>query len=213
MNRYFTELVGTFFLTLTIALTGNPMAIGCTLIALIYMGYNSSGAHYNPAVTLAIYILKLTSGKEAILYVLAQIIGAALASVFFHLLYGNTRIFFLFPDHSINILKPLAMEAVLTFALVSVVLYTAANPKNSGNQFYGLAIGLVVIGLGYMGQFSGGAYNPAVGFVPIVFETFFGACSCNPITHSWIYITGPLLGGAAAALWFRISSLSEKRPS
>lgn len=58
MNRYITELIGTFFLVLTIAFTGNPIAIGLVLTALVYMGGHISGAHYNPAVSLAIYLRK-----------------------------------------------------------------------------------------------------------------------------------------------------------
>ena len=210
MNKYIIEFIGAFFLTLIIAVTGNPIAIGALLTAIIYMGYEISGAHYNPAVTLAVYIIKKISGKDALFYVLAQLVGAAAASLFYHLLYGSTRIFFVFPDHTINILKPFSVEIIFTFILVMVVLFTAANSQNKGNQFYGLAIGLTVLALAYGGHISGSAMNPAVGVMPILFETVWGACSCHPINHVWIYLAGPLIGAAVAACGFRIVNIAEQ---
>ncbi len=204
MSKYIIEVIGTFFLVFTISLTGNPMAVGAVLMAVIYMGYGVSGAQYNPATTIAVWIQKKINAKQAGLFILSQIIGAALASLAFHLLYGRTRVFFLSPDIRINSLKPLLIEGLFTFVMIMVILYTAVAKKNQGNQYYGLAIGLVVTGIGYAGSnISGGAFNPAVGVVPILMETVLGICQCHPINHAWIYLVGPLSGAVAAAVLFR----------
>lgn len=204
MAKYIIEFIGTFFLVFTIALTGNPLAIGGVLTALIYMGYSTSGAQYNPATTIAVWIQKKINAKEAGLYILSQALGAAAASVAFHLLYGNTRVFFISPNIRLNVLKPLFVEGLFTFVLMMVILYTAVAKKTSGNQYFGLAIGIAVTGIGYAGSYiSGGAYNPAVGVVPILVETLMGVCQCHPINHAWIYIVGPISGAAIAAILFR----------
>lgn len=81
MQKYVVECIGTFFLLLTIALSANPFAIGTVLAAMIYMGGYISGAHYNPAVTLAVFLQKKIEAKEAGAYVLSQLLGAILASL------------------------------------------------------------------------------------------------------------------------------------
>lgn len=203
-KKYITEFIGTFFLAITVALSSNPLAVGGILAGLIYMGYPTSGAHYNPATTVAVWIQKLITPAQAGFYILTQVIAVACASLVFHLIYGSTRIFFLSPDIRINIFKPLFIEAMFTFALMMVILYTAVAKKASGNQYYGLAIGLVVMGFGYAGSYiSGGVYNPALGVVPILMETVLGVCQCHPINYSWIYLLGPLSGAVAAGLLFR----------
>lgn len=214
LHKCFIEAVGIFFLTLTIAFTtGNPIAVGAMLTALIYMGYSISGAHFNPATTLAVLIIGKIKSKEALLYVLAQVIGVALASLFYHFIYGETRIFFLYPDKQLNILKPLGVEIVFTFAMMVVILYTAAYEKTKGNSYYGLAIGLVVLALAYAaGYISGGAFNPAIGCIPIFMETILGFCQCKPVNHAWIYAVGPFAGAAVAAFifkWFTKENIQE----
>ncbi len=204
MNKYIIEFIGTFFLTLTYAFTGNPLAIGAVFASLIYMGSGVSGGHFNPATTIAVWIQKKLIFREAGAYVLAQLSGAVLASLVYHLLYGKTRVFFLSPDRSINILKPLFIEGLFTFALVLIILYTSVAKRAAGAQYSGLAIGLVLVGLGYAGaNISGGAFNPAVGFIPIFMETFLGVCQCHPMSFAWIYLAGPVSGSLAAAVLFR----------
>ena len=78
MKKYLIEFIGTFFLVFTIGLTGNPLAIGIMLTVLVYMGGHISGAHYNPAVTISILCKKLIEVKEAINYILAQLIASFL---------------------------------------------------------------------------------------------------------------------------------------
>ena len=96
MSRYVTELVGTFFLVLTFGLTvmnGTPMApiaIGSVLMAMVYMGEHISGAHYNPAVNVAILIRGKMKARDLVPYVLAQISGAILASLAVMVIVGDT---------------------------------------------------------------------------------------------------------------------------
>ena len=74
MNKYIVEFIGTFFLILIIGLTGNPVAIGLGLSVLIYMGAHISGAHYNPAVTLAMFLNEEISKKELFSYISLSLI-------------------------------------------------------------------------------------------------------------------------------------------
>src|SRR4051812_9392008 len=126
MNKYLVEFVGAFFLMLTIGLTGNPFAIGAVLMVMIYAGGHISGAHYNPAVTLALLIRKNIKGGDAIAYMAAQVIGAAAAA--FIVLYFKDQ-----PEgsgQSIDQTKAIIAEVLGTFALVYVVLNVATAKAN-----------------------------------------------------------------------------------
>ncbi len=200
MKNYLTELIGTFFLVLVIGLSGNPIAIGCILMVMVYMGGHISGAHYNPAVTLAILMRKKIEAKEAIMYMVFQLLGATLAAVFYYLISG--KIFVPSPNHDINVMKALFIEIAFTFALASVVLNVATHSKTAGNSFYGLAIGFTVLAAAIAGGgISGGAYNPAVGTGPILLDAVFG--EAHSLSHLWLYIVGPFSGGALAAIVFK----------
>ena len=207
MKKYIVEFIGTFFLVLVIGLSGNPIAIGSILMIMIYMGGHISGAHYNPAVTLAIWIRKKIELKEALTYMLFQILGAVLAAICFHLIWGWEVNFAPTPNPTINILKPLFIEIVFTFALALVVLNVATSKQTSGNNYYGLAIGFTVLAAAISGgPISGGAYNPAVGLGPILVDTISGG---NSITHLWLYLVGPFTGAAAAAIVFKMINPEE----
>jgi aquaporin Z len=99
-------------------------------------------------------------------------------------------------------LAVLLVEFLFTFALCLVVLNTATSSKTQGNSFYGLAIGFTIVVAAFAGgPISGGAFNPAVGIGPTVVDAMFGAGSYQ---HLWLYLVGPLLGGVAAAVVFRV---------
>ncbi len=206
MKNYITELIGTFFLVFVIGLTGNPIAIGCILMVMVYMGGHISGAHYNPAVTLAVLLRKKIEAKDAMMYMIFQVLGAILAAATYYFIWGKT--FAPVPMHDINILKPLLIEIVFTFALASVVLNVATHSKTSGNSFYGLAIGFTVLAAAFAGGgISGGAYNPAVGTGPILVDALFG--DAHSLTHLWLYLVGPFMGGAAAGIFFKMINPQE----
>ena len=201
MSRYVTEFVGTFFLVLTIGLTvmnGTPMAplaIGSVLMAMVYMGGHISGAHYNPAVSVAILIRGKMEARDLIPYVLAQLSGAILASLTVMLIVGDT--FAPAPAPEAGLVVVLLCEALFTFALSLVILNVATDDATAGNSYYGLAIGFtVMVGAFAVGATSGGAFNPAVGTGPILIDALVGGGIWD---HLWIYWVGPILGGVAAA--------------
>ena len=150
MSRYVTEFVGTFFLVLTIGLTamnGTPMAplaIGSVLMAMVYMGGHISGAHYNPAVSVAILIRGKMEARDLIPYVLAQLSGAIVASLTVMLIVGDT--FAPAPAPEAGLVVVLLCEALFTFALSLVILNVATDDATAGNSYYGLAIGFTVMG-------------------------------------------------------------------
>ncbi len=201
MSRYVTELVGTFFLVLTMGLTvmnGTPMepiAIGSVLMAMVYMGAHISGAHYNPAVSVAILIRGKMEARDLIPYVLAQISGAILASLAVMVIAGDT--FAPAPAPEAGLVAVLLSEGLFTFALSLVVLNVATDDATAGNSYYGLAIGFtVMVGAFSVGAISGGVFNPAVGTGPILMDALVGD---GTFDHLWIYWAGPVLGGVAAA--------------
>lgn len=213
MKKYTTEFIGTFFLVAVICLTnGNflaPIAVGSLLTAIIYMGYSISGAHFNPATTLAILILKKIKLKESILYIVVQLIAGCAGALCYFFVWGRNsglpR-----PNMEINILKPLFIESIFTFIMILVILSVAASKKNAGNNYYGLAIGFTVTGITIAGStISGGAFNPAVGLGPMLVDKLLGSCPCNPFEYGWIYFAGPFAGSIAAAFTFRYLNAEE----
>jgi aquaporin Z len=211
MRNYLTEFIGTFFLVLTVGLTvlnGTalaPLAIGSSLMIMVYMGGQVSGGHYNPAVSLAVLLRgKMTSVGEFVAYVTSQILGALVAAVTVHALMGRT--FAPAPGPQATTTGALLVELLYTFALALVVLNSAASARTQGNSFYGLAIGLtIVVAAAAGGPVSGGAFNPAVGIGAILVDVAHGGAS---LANLWIYIIGPLAGGALAAVVFGV----QERP-
>lgn len=208
MNKYITEFIGTFFLVVAIGLTGNPFAIGAMLMVMVYMGGSISGAHYNPAVTLAILMRGKISSTEAAMYMLFQIVGATAAAFFIYLFYHDTFSPAHDMKHNINILKPLAIEMVFTFALTLVVLTVATSKKNANNSYFGLAIGFTVMACAMAGgRISGGAFNPAVGIGPTLIDTFLG--NGGSMKYVWVYLVGPFAGAAVAAVVYKMTNPDE----
>jgi aquaporin Z len=212
MRNYVTEFIGTFFLVFTIGLTvlgGSPLAplaIGSSLMIMVYMGGHVSGAHYNPAVTAAVFLRgKMASSAELIMYWVFQILGAIVAALAVKWITGQT--FAPAPAEGATAFGALLVEFLYTFALALVVLNSAASAKTHGNSFYGLAIGFTIMVAAFAGgPISGGAFNPAVGIGPTAVNAVFGAGDWKSL---WLYLVGPLLGGCAAAWVF---GLQERSP-
>jgi aquaporin Z len=212
LRRYLTEFIGTFFLVLTIGLTvlnGTPLAplaIGSALMIMVYMGGHVSGGHYNPAVSLAVFLRgKMASGGELVGYWAAQVAGALAAALAVRYIMGQT--FAPAPAEGGSAGAALLVEFLYTFALALVVLNSAASAKTHGNSFYGLAIGFTIVVAAFAGgPTSGGAFNPAVGIGPIAVHATVGEGAWGAL---WLYLVGPLLGGAAAAWVF---GLQEREP-
>jgi len=209
MKKYITEFIGTFFLVFVIGmvvLNGKgdfaPLAIGSVLMVMIYAGGHISGAHYNPAVTLAVLIRGRISVPEAIIYMIVQILGACL-SAWVVMYYMNEKMV----DQAVEMAsssKALLAEFLGTFALAYVVLNVATAKATSGNSYYGLAIGFTVLAMAYApGVISGGAFNPAVA-VGISILRFVSWSSL------WVYLVGCFGGAALAAVVFRFNNPDDK---
>jgi aquaporin Z len=199
MKKYFIELLGTFFLVLVIGLTGNPIAVGAMLMCMIYMGGHISGAHYNPAVTFAIFIRRKIGSADALMYILFQVLGALTAAFFYYVIKGST--FAPAPSTEATNMSALLIEILFTFALVLVILNVTTSRGTEGNGFYGVAIGFTVLAGSYAGgPVSGGAFNPAVGLGPIIIDAIF---SGNSFTNLGLYIVGPFVGSLLAIIAYR----------
>ncbi|MBL9125595.1 MAG: aquaporin [Planctomycetaceae bacterium] len=211
MNRYLTEFIGTFFLVLTIgfavlaAAPLAPVAIGSALMVMIFMGGHISGAHYNPAVSLAVLIRGKVSPADFAIYVVSQILGAAAAAFVVYLVLDKTCP--IAPGEGVLPWKAVLVEVLYTFALALVVLNVATAKGTEGNSFYGLAIGFTVLtGAVAVGGISGGAFNPAVGTGLTVVHALQGG---GNYSHLWIYLVGPFIGGALAGVVFKIQHPGE----
>ena len=205
MRKYITEFIGTFFLVLTIGLAIKtnagllaPIAIGSALMVMIYAGGHISGAHYNPAVTLAVLIRKRIAGNEALIYMIVQIVAASIAALLVKYLIGEEM--FLKAESNPQPVKALLAEFLGTFALAYVVLNVATAKANAGNSYFGLAIGFTVTAMAYsLGSFSGGAFNPAVAVgISIMYMADW--------TDIWIYFVGCFAGAALAAIIFNLNN-------
>jgi len=207
VNRYITELIGTFFLVFTIGMVvtaGSPMAplaIGAVLMVMVYMGGHISGAHYNPAITIAIYLRGAMEKVDIIPYIAAQILGAWSAATTVQLITGQTFA----PAPGVEgIAAPLLAEILATFALALVILNVATAKATEGNEYYGLAIGFTVMaGVFAVGDVSGGVFNPAVGTGPIIVNALMGDGSFGDL---WLYWAGPILGALSAVPVFRMQN-------
>ncbi len=208
INKYITELIGTFFLVLTIGccvIPGGagiiaPLAIGSVLMVMIYAGGHISGAHYNPAVTLGVWMRGRCATADVGPYMMFQVLGALLAAFVVHFLKNGIPVSesHLIPTHA------LLAECLFTFALVYVVLNVATARATAGNSFYGLAIGFTVLaGAFAVGSVSGAAFNPAVA----IGVAFMGLSAWSNL---WIYLVANFLGAAAAAQTFLFLNPEDK---
>jgi aquaporin Z len=212
--KLLTEFIGTFLLVATVGFTvlqGSdfaPLAIGSALMIAVYMGGHISGGHYNPAVTLGVWMRGKLEAGLVVPYMVAQLVGAIAAALFVQALMGAT--FVPAPAATASAAAAIAAELVFTFALVLVVLNVATTDATAGNSYYGLAIGFtVVVGAFAVGGISGGALNPAVGIGPALVHAVAGGAA----GHAWLYFVGPFLGGALAAVVYRVQHVIVPTPA
>ena len=216
MKKYLAEMVGTMVLTLlgcgtavslncgsdTASVVGTAVAFGLAVVAMAYTIGGVSGCHINPAITLGCLLSKRISGKDAIMYMVFQVIGAFIgAAVLFALTTndmalagGTTTGANSTGDHGVVV--GLIAEIVLTCIFVLVVLGTTDTKKGAGN-FAGLAIGLSLILIHLVGiHYTGTSVNPARSIGPAIFE------GGQAISDLWVFIVGPFVGAAiAAGIW------------
>lgn len=201
MARYLTEFLGTFVLVLTIVLTtvnpGSsaqaPFAIGLALAIMIYAGGHVSGAHYNPAVTVAACLRGACAWRDFIPYVVFQVLGAIIGAIVALVMKGEAQIISLAPTLS----PALMAEFVFTLMLAFVVLSVATVKQVEGNSYFGLAIGgTVTTGALAVGGISGGVFNPAVAVALY-------AIGILPMTLLLPYVGVQIVAGVVAAFLFR----------
>ena len=170
-----------------------PLAIGSALMVMVFAGGHISGAHYNPAVTLGVFLRGKCTAAEVPLYLAAQFAGALAAALTVGFLRPDAHPVAAHPD----VARALVCELLFTFALVYVVLNTATAKASEGNSFYGLAIGFTVLtGAFAVGDISGGAFNPAVA----VGVSVMGLAAWSNL---WIYLVGNFGGPALAAMAYK----------
>ncbi|MBP5798702.1 MAG: MIP family channel protein [Prevotella sp.] len=217
MKKYFAELFGTFVLTFlgcgaavslncgadTASVVGTAIAFGLSVVAMAYTIGGISGCHINPAITLGVYLSGRMNAKDCGMYMLFQVIGAIIAAALLALIVSTD------PGlargtatganacASDNLWNGFIVEFVLTFIFVMVVLGATAKTNGATNNFAGLAIGLSLILIHFVGiNYTGTSVNPARSIGPALFE---GGAALQQI---WIFILAPLAGGAlAAGVW------------
>ena len=187
----------------TASVVGTAMAFGLAVVAMAYTIGGTSGCHINPAITLGCLMLKRISCKDAVMYMLFQVIGAFIGSAILYALVASS------PDAAlgtttganacqanVSVVTGLIVEIVLTCIFVLVVLGTTDEKKGAGN-FAGLAIGLSLILIHFVGiHYTGTSVNPARSIAPAVFE------GGQALSDLWIFIVGPFVGAAiAAGIW------------
>jgi aquaporin Z len=215
INKYIIEFIGTFFLVFTIGMTVKspgagemaPLAIGAVLMVMVYAGGHVSGAHYNPAVTLAVFLRGSCPKADVVPYVLAQCLAA---------LAGAGLVLFLKAEPegvppivadagplAPAVVPALLVEFLFTFALCFVVLNVATRKENEPNSYYGLAIGFTVLAGAYaVGPVSGGAFNPAVALA-------LGVMRLVEWTSLWIHLLAEALAAVCAAVAFKTISATR----
>src|SRR5487761_983672 len=204
-RRLFAETWGTFLLVVVaagadvvgaqsggaISLGMKVVAPGMMVMAIIYFMGTVSGAHLNPAVTLAFALRRNFPWSRVPGYLVAQIVGGVAAASFLRAMFGTRGLLgATTPGAGVGDFKALAMEVLLTTGLVSTILGTASGARNIGSNA-ALAVGgyIALAGL-WAAPISGASMNPVRSFAPDLIR--------GDLTTTWIYIVGPVLGGIIA---------------
>jgi len=221
--KFLSELVGTYFLVLTVGLNvlakspSGAFSIAASLMCMIFALGDVSGAHFNPAVTAAILGIKKIDAKDAAIYVGAQVIGGILAACTYTGIYQG-KSFALGPGKGFGLAEVGAAEIFFTFVLCFVVLSVACSPsadKGKYSEVFGLAIGsCVTVGGFAIGSISGGSLNPAVSFGIAAGDAIGGANFGGIFKEGMLYTVFELMGAGAAALaYFGTHAAAEKAES
>lgn len=200
-RRIFAESWGTFLLVMVAAGGGvvaaksggavtlgmQVAAPGLMVMAIIYFMGTVSGAHLNPAVTMAFAVRGNFPWRRVPGYVFAQLIGAVAAAEFLHLLFGTAgSLGATLPGREISQGSALAMEVVLTAGLVNTILGTASGARNIGTNGAIAVGGYIVLAGFWAAPISGASMNPARSFAPDLLR--------GDLSTTWIYVAGPVLG-------------------
>ena len=217
---YASEFIGTFFLVLTVCLnvfnnasdevlkkTLRPLSIGMILMVMIFATGGISGAHFNPAVTVAVHLThpQTISLKRASRYVLSQTIGGLCGALIGAYIMSNTET--LTPGENRTAFDAMSAEVFFAMALCFVVLNVATTKQDTNNHYYGIAIGFTVAAAAYaIGPVSGCALNPAVSFsVMLVHFIHTG----KGLSYLVVYLGTPMIGAFLASSLFKIIRKAE----
>lgn len=205
MKQYIAELIGTFTLVFcgcgaivtnefsngTVTHSGIALTFGLVVMALIYAFGETSGAHFNPAVTIAFTYAKRFPLKEVPKYILAQCIGAILAALMLVVLFPENE-FLGTTLPQIEILRVFLFEVILTFFLMLVIINVSTGSKETGIMA-GIAIGGVVwFEAQFAGPITGASMNPARSIGPALIS--------GHLEHLWLYIFAPIIGALLAVI-------------
>ena len=208
MKKYLVEFIGTFLFVVVVGMVlidpgiGSlaPVAIGSALMIMVYAGGHVSGGHYNPAVTLAVWLRGRCPTADVVPYWVSQIFGALVASFVVLYLKGDPTV----TPAEIKVMPALIAEFIGTFALCYVVLNVATAKGTAGNSNYGLAIGFTVMVMAYaLSGISGGAFNPAVAVGGTLMHLV-------KASNLWIYFVANFAAGSLAALVFKFVNPDDK---
>ena len=224
MKKYLAEMVGTFALTFlgcgtavalgcgtdTASVVGTAIAFGLSVVAMAYTIGGISGCHINPAITLGVFLSGRMSFKDCGMYMLFQVIGAVVAAAALAGILGTAIGEPIITTQtgantcSYGVSNGLIVEIVLTMLFVLVVLGATSKTNGATNNFAGLAIGLSLILIHLVGiHFTGTSVNPARSIGPAIFE------GGQALDELWVFIIGPLVGGALAALIWKCIDINE----
>lgn len=211
MRKYFSEFIGTFALVFcgtgaivinqesggAVTHAGIAITFGLIVSAMIYTLGNISGAHINPAVTLAFWVAGKFPFREVVPFIISQLAGAFTASGTLWLLFpSNATLGATLPAGSP--MQSFILEVILTFMLMLVILHMAHGSKEQG-MFAGLAIGSVVLlEAMFAGPVSGASMNPARSVAPAIVS--------GHTEHLWVYVCAPVLGALVAIPAWRLLS-------
>jgi aquaporin Z len=190
---YITEFIGTYFIVMTLMLTGNtPLAVAAMVAAMMAMGWSAVGPHYNPALTLALWLRQKISSRNALRYVGAQVLAGVVAALTYYLLRSNWYV--PTPSAATGFSNTIFIEFIFSFALALTFLRLHHNKVNGAVMGGGL--GLIFLAAGYAaGPISGGLLNPAAAVGPILLSY-----SASNAINLLAYLLGPAAGAALASL-------------
>ncbi len=218
-RKYLAELLGTFLLIFmgagsviigqtfgTSDLLGVAVAHGLAIMVGIYAFAHISGAHFNPAVTIAMLATKRIRVMEGISYIISQFLGAALATLALKLIFVDLLVTEFGVPSLVGGLSPVSgiiIEAILTFVLVLVIFSVAIDQEKTRSNTAGLVIGSVIL-MDFLvgGPLTGAAMNPARWFGPALIS--------NVWTNWYVYLAGPLTGSLLAAALYQLVYLRKK---
>lgn len=215
MKKYIAEAIGTFALVFcgtgaiiidqqtngSVTHAGIAITFGLIVMAMIYTFGNISGAHLNPAVSIAFTVAKRLPPKQLLPYIISQIVGALLASLVLRFLFpANELLGTTLPNGSAN--QSFILELILTFFLMLVIINVATGSKEQG-MFAGLAIGsIVLLEAMFAGPVCGASMNPARSLAPAIIS--------GHTTYLWIYVTATIIGAVAAIPVWKYLSTNTK---